>query len=143
MDADINTDIVDWDYTTYPTKHFGIIWASPPCTEYSRAETIGTRKLDEANEIVERTLDMIRYFEPTYYIIENPQTDLLRNQHVMLDLPYIDIDYCKYGITYRKRIRLWTNITTWTPRALCKKACENMNEQKTKHKWGPVSTWGS
>ena len=99
MDADIRTDIMDWDYTTYPTKHFDIIWASPPCTEYGRAKAMGTRKLDEANEIVKRTLDIIRYFDPTYYIIENRQTGLLKNQPFTQDLPFLDIDYCKDGLT--------------------------------------------
>ena len=51
-DADINCDILDWDYTTYEPSHFTVIWASPPCTEYSRAKTIGVRNLELANKIV-------------------------------------------------------------------------------------------
>ena len=27
--ADINTDILNWDYTTYEPKHFDVIWAPP------------------------------------------------------------------------------------------------------------------
>ena len=27
--ADINTDILNWDYKTYEPKHFDVIWASP------------------------------------------------------------------------------------------------------------------
>ena len=35
--ADINTDIMDWDYqNAYPPNHFDIIWASPVCTYFSR-----------------------------------------------------------------------------------------------------------
>ncbi len=30
MEADIKTDIMDWGYTTFPPKHFDLIWASPP-----------------------------------------------------------------------------------------------------------------
>ena len=30
MPADIQTDIMDWDYKTYEPKHFDVIWASPP-----------------------------------------------------------------------------------------------------------------
>ena len=54
MPADISTDILDWDYknTPYPPKHFDVIWASPPCTEYSIAKTKGTRNLELANSIV-------------------------------------------------------------------------------------------
>jgi site-specific DNA-cytosine methylase len=121
MDANLKIDIMDWDYKAYPPKFFDVIWASPPCTEYSRAKTTGIRKIDEANAIVQRTLEILRYLDPTFYIIENPQTGLLKEQPFMADLPYKDIDYCKYSLTYRKRTRLWTNITTWTPRPLCKK----------------------
>jgi len=32
MQADIKTDILDWDYKVYPSHYFDIIWASPPCT---------------------------------------------------------------------------------------------------------------
>ena len=73
LPADINIDILDWDYTIYPTGYFDVIHASPPCTEYSRAKTTGVRKIDYANSIVKKTLEIMDYFQPKYYIIENPQ----------------------------------------------------------------------
>ena len=127
MPADIRMDILDWHYASLPPNSFDVIWASPPCTEYSRAKTVGVRKLDEANAIVKRTLEIIRYFNPTYWMMENPQTGLLKHQSVVADLPYNDLDYCKYGMPYRKRTRLWNNIEAWTPRPLCKKDCGHMN----------------
>ena len=35
QDADINIDILEWDYTIYPVGYFDIIWASPPCATFS------------------------------------------------------------------------------------------------------------
>ena len=145
--ADICSDILEWDYTEYPTGMFQFIWASPPCTEYSRAKTTGVRKIEEANKIVKKTIEIIEYFKPRWWVIENPQTGLLKNQDFMKDFDYKDVDYCKYGCRYRKRTRLWLNFNHWTPRPLCKKDCGNVVDgrhievaqrlpQKKKADWG-------
>ena len=126
MEADVRTDVMDWDYRSYPPGSFDVIWSSRPCSECSRAKSIGVRKLDEADGIVKRTLEIIDYFNPTYWIMKNPQTGLLTSQPLTAELPYNDLDYCKYGMPYRKRTRLWNNIEAWTPRPLCKKDCDRM-----------------
>ena len=64
MPADIQTDIIDWDYKTYSPHDFDVIWASPPCTEYSMAKTTGVKQIEEANKISQRTLDIIQYLDP-------------------------------------------------------------------------------
>ena len=130
--ADINCNILDWDFKQYPSGYFNFIWASPPCIEYSIAKTTGIRKLDEANKIVLKTLEIIDYFKPKVWFIENPQAGLLKKQPFMNGLPFFAIDYCKYGMPYRKRTRLWTNLETWKPRELCKKDCGMMEWNRHK-----------
>ena len=111
-----------------------MIWSSPPCTEYSIAKTVGIRKIEQANEIVLKTLEIIEFLNPKHYILENPQTGQLQNQWFMYGLPYSDVDYCCYGFRYRKRTRLWHNITNWIPRALCKRDCGSIDETGQRHK---------
>ena len=96
-------DIRSWDYTTFP-GHFDMVWASPVCTEYSRALTL-----------VLSALEIIAHFDPLMWVIENPATGLLKTA-----VHGVDVTYCKYGTPYRKQTRLWTNMR-WRPRrSLCR-----------------------
>lgn len=129
-DADINTDILNWDYVSaYPVGHFDIIWASPPCNTFSiLAHAIFTKDvmIDRINTIgipiLRRTEEIIDYFKPQYYFMENPQTGLMKNY---VTRPYYDVDYCRYcNWGYKKRTRIWTNVTGFNP-LLCNKECGN------------------
>jgi len=144
MPASIQCDILDWDYTVYPSNYFNFIWSSPPCVEYSIAKTKGIRNLELANALVLKTLEIIEYFSPVFYVIENPQTGLLKHQPFMLNRNYKDVDYCKYGFSYRKRTRLWNNLVNWEPRPLCKKDCGAMdgNRHVDSPQRGPTRTGG-
>ena len=115
---------------TIPPKHFDVLWASQPCTEYSRALTTRPRDIEGANIILQRTLDILEYFEPKRWMIENPQSGLMKDQIEMWGIPFKDIDYCKYDMPYRKRTRIWNNVFTWQPQALCNKDCNSMNGNK-------------
>ena len=118
--ADVCQDIMTWEYTDFSLEQPDVIWCSPPCTQYSRARTRAKtpRDLVGADALVQRCLDIIAYWQPKYWFIENPQTGLLRTRDVVQGVPFVDLDYCMYGAFYRKRTRIWTN-TAWTPRPLC------------------------
>jgi hypothetical protein len=67
----------------------------------------------------------------------------------MYGLPFTDVDYCKYGMRYRKRTRIWNNITAWKPRPLCTRDCDSMDDNRKKHvevaqrmPSGKKNTWG-
>ena len=130
MPATHKCDILTWEFRQYPPKYFNVLWASPPCTEYSRALTTRPRDIIAANIVLQQTLDILEYFEPRYWFIENPQTGLMKDQIEMWGIPFKDIDYCKYGMPYRKRTRLWNNVFNWVPRPLCNKDCLSMNGNK-------------
>ena len=136
--ADINIDILKWDYTIYKSNEFDIIWASPPCHTFSSVQntwigrsikgelvtkqSIRSRIEKEGLPLLRKAQEIIEYFKPTYYFIENPQTGKMKDY---LDLPYYDIDYCRYSDWgYKKRTRIWTNLKGFTP-LLCENKCEN------------------
>jgi hypothetical protein len=88
--------------------------------------------LNKADNIVRQTLRISDYLHPKFFNIENPQTGMLKDRPFMQQLPYRDNDYCKYGMPYRKRTRLWNNIWCWEPQPLCKYDCPTSNGKKHK-----------
>tara|TARA_R110000787_G_scaffold11942_6_gene38931 strand:+ start:116 stop:847 length:732 start_codon:yes stop_codon:yes gene_type:complete len=152
MPSDINEDIMTWNYKVYPTGYFDLITASPVCLWWSkiRKSWIGRKikahgdniiTLDILNEdiniygkpMVDKVREIIKYFNPRYYWIENPQTGSMKDY--ITDLQFYDVDYCKYASWgYQKRTRFWTNIPNFTPK-LCNKDCDSM-DTKTRHKTG-------
>jgi site-specific DNA-cytosine methylase len=150
--ADINQNILEWDYTIYPVGHFDLIWASPPCDTFSnlRQSWIG-RKLKAHNgevftmklllkdieeiglPILRKTEEIIDYFQPRHYFIENPQTSRMKDY---MTRPFYDVDYCMYSdFGYQKRTRIWTNLEKFEPK-LCNKQCGNMIMNKHKVNFG-------
>jgi len=123
--ADININILEWDYKQYPVGYFDVIWASPPCNTFSclRRSWIG-RKLKYFGDVIvtaemldndmvqvgvpilRRTEEIINYFNPNVYFMENPKTGKMKDY---VDRPFYDVDYCAYGFHYRKPTRIWTN----------------------------------
>jgi len=128
LPANHKVDIMDFNYKQYPKDTFDIVWASPPCTEYSKAKSVGVRDIEGSNKIVLKTLEIINYFNCKYWFLENPQTGKLKDQVFMKDIPFVDCDYCMYGLPYRKRTRIWTNKKIELK--LCNKKCGSFIDGK-------------
>ncbi len=94
-------NIMDFDYKQYPKNNFDIIWGSPPCTDYSKLKKVWYgRKLkkydeiytpelhekeqDEADKLIIKTLEIIDYFNPHFWFIENPLSPL-KDRNVLKD----------------------------------------------------------
>ena len=84
--ADINTDILKADYQQFDRNRFDFIWRCPPCAECSKAQTTGIRRIEYANSIVSKTIDILKflkYFNPKCPVIESSHAKLLANQECM------------------------------------------------------------
>ena len=152
LPADHEVDIMDFDYKQYPQDYFSICWGSPPCTFYSnlqncwlgRADKNGViltkelleEKRKESDKLIAKTLEIIEYFKPELWFMENPQRGQLKDREVVKGLPFYDVSYCMYSDWgYEKRTRIWTNKKDWN-NLLCDKsgACGNMINTKQHNK---------
>ncbi len=134
--ADICCDVLDWKYDKYPVGYFDIIWASPPCDCFSSlkrcnigrfgitAESIDADISNIGLPILRRAQEIIKYFNPVQYYIENPATGYMK-LYIDKSISWFDVDYCKYtDWGYRKRTRIWhgSPIPDFVPQ-ICKKDC--------------------
>ena len=93
----IKEDIMTWDYTIYPPNHFKLITASPVCMWWSHlrrswigrkikahGDTIITKEILDndidlyGKPMVDKVFEIIDYFNPQYYIIENPKNGKMK-----------------------------------------------------------------
>jgi len=134
-------DIMKFNYKQYPRDYFSIIWGSPPCTDYSKLQDAWLnrtrkgvlydkkeqdREMAEADKLVLKTFEIIDYFNPELWFVENPATGRMKDRLIMKDKPFYDVDYCMYSDWgYRKRTRIWTNKENFN-NLLCNKKCGNM-----------------
>tara|TARA_R110000787_G_scaffold80096_2_gene174565 strand:- start:120 stop:785 length:666 start_codon:yes stop_codon:yes gene_type:complete len=145
-DIHIEGDIMTWDYKKeFNVGDFDLITASPVCTWWSllRTSWIGRKLKCHNGEIttpellqediekfgvpmVDKVFEIIEYFKPTNYWIENPQTGQMKN-YINELIPYYDVDYCMYcDWGYKKRTRFWTDIEGFIP-----KKCSHKTHDKT------------
>ena len=133
-------DILHWDYKVYPPGHFDVVWASPPCRTFSALRRISKTRDEIERDIREiglpilrKTEEIIQYFKPARWFIENPQSGRMKD---FLELPFYDVDYCMFSDWgYRKRTRIWTNVDEFEPK-LCDKACGNIENGKHRARIG-------
>ena len=130
----IQEDIMTWDYKQYPVGHFSLITASPVCLWWSRLRNswIGRKcktihptdvitKDHIQNDInqygkpmVDKVIEIIQYFKPKYWVIENPMGSRMK-EYMTEEYPqyntYNNFSYCKFSDWgYQKNTRFWNNI---------------------------------
>ena len=118
----ILVDVLEWYYKSqFKPGHFDVIFCSPPCEHFSQARTTAPRDLDKADQVVQKALEIIRYFKPRKWFLENPRKGLLLERPYMAGIPFVDVDYCQFSDWgYQKPTRVWGDysVTTLEP-CLC------------------------
>jgi site-specific DNA-cytosine methylase len=132
FEATHTEDINAWDYKQYPPYYFDVIWASPDCTTWSLAsggkyrtkqniyglpnEHLGRAVV--SNEMVLRVIEIIKYFCPAAWFIENPRgllqhfpplKQFITETKGSMNLVY----YGNYNWGVPKPTNLWSNLALW------------------------------
>ncbi len=125
---DYVVDILEFDYSKVPFVP-DVIWASPPCTTFSIAscghhwnkdKTPKTEECRIGIKLVEKTIEIIHYYKPSLFFVENPR-GMLRKMYFMVSGDYRKtVTYCQYGDNRMKPTDIWTNSKIWIPRPMCK-----------------------
>lgn len=120
--ADITMDITQWDQAaadevkrmagaTPANRKRGVVWASPPCTEYTTLKRGRPRNLAAADACVAAIARIAADLDAVMVLVENPGTGLLKERTVIQHYPHsVTLDYCQYGYGYRKRTMLWSSL---------------------------------
>ena len=123
-------DVMNWDYQNdFSPQEFDLVVASVPCNEYSQAKVFGERKMEEADAIVHRTLDIIGYLNPEKWWIENHRTGKLKSRGILDAYPHVDLDYCQFSDWgYCKPTRFWgsPNVVGKSSRVCDYRTCSNL-----------------
>lgn len=123
LNPDICIDILKWDYKVYAPNYFNVIWASPDCRSWSVAGYGRHRQLPDLKPktetaligelLIYKTLEIIDYFKPEIWFIENPR-GLLRHFAPMKNLEYCHLVYYgNYDYPMEKATNIWSNIDLW------------------------------
>ena len=113
---DLIADILYLDEKKIPFKP-DFIWASPPCNTFSVMSNF--REWDGINPRTSRAcrhlghvlkaIEIIRHFNPKFWVIENPR-GLLRKFPQMEQFKRDTVTYCQYGYQFMKPTDLWNNL---------------------------------
>ena len=121
-------DILTWDYKQYPSNCFDVIWASPDCTTWSlatggkyrtKASIYGLNnqyqeKSTMANNMVLRVIEILKYFQPKSWFMENPRallqyfpplTEFIEEYNANVNLVYYG-NYNNWG--FPKPTNIWS-----------------------------------
>ena len=125
---DLIADVLSLQAVDLPSNPH-VVWASPPCTYYSKARHLSgkeqafapggrplTQEAHDANRLVQHTLHLIEQLEPNYWFMENPE-GYLAMQPFMKFYMRRSVSYCQYGETWKKPTHIWgQHPIHWIPR---------------------------
>jgi hypothetical protein len=106
-------DVFSWNYKAIQPSHVAGILAAPPCTDFAVSGAQYWKKKDktgktkESVKLILRTLEIVKFFKPSFWAIENP---IGRLNTVVPELAHFGPWYFEpfwYGDPWSKKTGLW------------------------------------
>lgn len=119
VEIKLGTDIMTWDYTQIEKGSVYGILAAPPCTHYSVSgaqywpEKDKDGRTEESNKLVRKTLEIIKYFDPYFWVLENPVGRIDACVPELKKYYLMSFNPCDYGNAYTKKTKLWGEFNPW------------------------------
>jgi len=113
IDSKLGIDLYDFNYKNIRKDRVHGILAAPPCTDFSKAgscfwkEKDKSGKTNESVKLIKKTLEIVKYFNPVFWALENPPGRLdklipeLKTKRLYSFQPY------EFGAPYSKLTLLW------------------------------------
>jgi hypothetical protein len=131
VDIKSGTDILTWDYKSIEKERVYGVLAAVPCTDFalSGAKWFKAKdadgRTDFSNRLVKKTMEIIEYFDPVFWAVENPMSRIhklnpeLGNPHQKFH-PY---EFAQYDPNpkdsqYQKSTWLWGTFNLMIPKEL-------------------------
>ena len=111
IDLKYNQDILKWNYKNV-NDVYGVL-AAPPCTDFSSsgAQYFKQKDLDgrtdKSLELLDKTIEIIEYFKPTFWALENPVGRINRLRPQLKEFGPWYFQPFWYGDSYSKKTGLW------------------------------------
>lgn len=112
IQVDIKHGISIFDLQYKQIKNVYGILAAPPCTDYSLSGARWFAKKDingqteESNKLVRKTLEIINYLKPTFWVVENPMSRI-HKLHPELGEVKFKFNPYDFGDSHQKMTWLW------------------------------------
>lgn len=121
VDIQHGTDILAWNYKEIERERVYGILAAVPCTDFAisgarhfaRKDADGTT--EQSKRLVYKTLEIIEYFNPAFWVVENPMSRIHKCCPELGEVKYKfnPCDFAGYGNTDEERDAQRYNKATW------------------------------
>ena len=119
IDIKLKTDILEWDYKQIDKSRVYGILAACPCTDFTRLSAQHWKEKDLTGQtaksisLVKKTLEIIKYLNPDFWVIENPPGRIEKCVPELKNYKLFSFNPFDFGDNYAKLTLLYGCFNPW------------------------------